>query len=73
MYGAGFDMQAVIHQGSVFSPMLFIIILETSCELCTGCSQELLYANVLVILANTMDEILPKLNLWNKNAFKLMP
>ena len=43
-------MKVGVHQGSVLSPLLFILVLETiSREFRTGVSWELLYADDLVI------------------------
>ena len=40
-----------VHQGSVLSPLLFIIVMEAlSIEYRTGCPWELLYADDLVIV-----------------------
>ena len=60
-----------VHQGSVLSPLLFVIVLEAlSREFRTGCPCECLYADDLVIIADTMDELLYKLDLWKKNIWK---
>ena len=51
-----------VHQGSVLSPLLFIIILEAlSREFCTGTFCELLYADDLVVIAETEDDFKMKL------------
>ena len=53
---------------SVLSPVLFIIVLEAlPQEFQSGCPWELLYADDLVIIADTMDELLYKLDLWKKH------
>ena len=50
------------------APLLFIIVLEAlSREFQTGCPWELLYAEDLVIIADTMDELLYTLDLWKKH------
>ena len=47
-----------VHQGSVLSPLLFIIVMEAlSCEFRTGCPWELLYINDLVIVAESLGEL----------------
>ena len=47
-----------VHQGSVLSPLLFIIVMEAlSCEFRTGCPWELLYTNDLVIVAESLGEL----------------
>ena len=53
------------HQGSVLSALFFIIVLEAlSCEFCTGTPWELLYADDLVITAETEDVLRLKLKKW---------
>ena len=66
-----FDVQVGVHQGSVLRPLLFIIVLETlSREFRTSCPWEFLYADDLVLIADTMDELLSKLGNWKKNIWK---
>ena len=63
-----FDVQVGVHQGSVLSSLLFIIVLEAlSRELRTSCPGELLYADDLVLLADTIDELLSNLGNWKKH------
>ena len=63
-----FDAQAGVHQGLVLSPLSFIIVLEAlSREFRTSCPWELLYGDDLVLLADTMDELLSKLGNWKKH------
>ena len=54
----GFGVGAGVHQGFVFSPLLFIIVLEAlSREFRTGCPWELLYADDgLMISDESMEE-----------------
>ena len=53
------------HQGSVLSPLLFVIVLEAlSREFRTGTPWELLYAVDLVISAETEEGLKMKLNKW---------
>ena len=67
-YSDVFNVQVGVHQGSVLRPLLFIIVLEAlSQEFQTGCPWELLYTYDLVIIADTMDELLYKLDLWKKH------
>ena len=62
-----FNVQEGVHQGSVRSPLLFIIVfVALSREFQTGFPWELLYADDLVIIADTKDELLCKLYLWKK-------
>jgi len=50
----GFSVKVGVHQGSVLSPLLFIIILEAlSKEFRVGQPLELLYADDLVLLAES--------------------
>ena len=49
-YSEEFGVKVGAHQGSVFSPLLFIIVLEAlSREFRTGCTWMLLYADDLMI------------------------
>ena len=63
-----FDVQVGVHQGSVLSPLLFVIVIEAlSREFCSSCPWELLYTDHLVLIADTMDELLSKLGNWKKH------
>ena len=54
-----------VHQGSVLSPLLFILVLEAlSREFRTGVPWELLYADDLVLVADTLEECISKLKAW---------
>ena len=64
-YSEEFGVGVGIHQGSVLSLLLFIIVLEAlSRESRTGCPWELLYADDLMISAESMEELLVKLKTW---------
>ena len=55
-YSDEFDVKVSVHQGLVLSPLLFIIVLETlSCEFHSGVPWEDLYADDLVIIAESRD------------------
>ena len=52
----GFGVKVGLHQGSVLSPLLFIIVLEAlSREFRKGLPLELLYADDLVLMADSED------------------
>ena len=54
-----------VHQGSVLSPLLFILVLEAlSREFRTGVPWELLYADDLVVIAESLEECISKLRVW---------
>ena len=56
--GDPFPVKVGVHQGSVLSPLLFIIVLEAlSREFRTGLPWELLYADNLVLMADSIEEL----------------
>ena len=60
-----FDADVGVHQGSALHPLLFILILEAlSREFRTGVPWELLYADDLVIVAESLDECIDRLKAW---------
>ena len=67
-YSDNISVKVGVHQGSVLSPLLFIIVLEAlSKEFRTGCSWELFYADDLVVSAETPDALREKLLTWKHN------
>ena len=70
-YSEEFGVGVGVHQGSVLSPLLFIIVLEAlSREFRTGCPWELLYAGDLMISAESMEELLVKVQTWKTEMEK---
>ena len=56
-----FEVKVGVYQGSVLSPLLFILVLEAlSREFRTGVPWELLYADDLVIMADSLDECIAR-------------
>ena len=64
-YSGEFEVKVGIHQGSVLSSLLFIL----SCEFRSGVSWEDLYADDLVIIAESLEECVWRLLTW-KEAMK---
>ena len=51
-------MTVGLHQGSVLSPLLFVAVMDVvSSEARSGLPSELLYADVLIIMAPTMEQL----------------
>ena len=70
-YSEEFGVGVCVHQGSVLTPLLFIIVLEAlSREFRTGCPWELLYADDLMISAESMEELLVKVQTWKTEMEK---
>ena len=62
-----FSVRVGVHQGSVLSPLLFIIVLEAlSREFRDGLPMELLYSDDLVLVAETEELLMEKLRKWKK-------
>jgi len=57
--------QLTTHQGSALSPLLFVIVMEgLSAEFRVALPWELLYADNLVVIAETEDDLIKRLNEW---------
>ena len=67
-YSEPVDIKVGVHQGSVLSPLLFLIVLEAlSREFRTGCPWELLYADDLVLIDEDLDRLIERLGTWKRN------
>ena len=59
MFSQELDVEVGVHQGSVLSRLLLIIVLGAPpSEFHTGCPWELLYAEYLMISAESIEELL---------------
>ena len=66
-YSEEFEVKVGVHQGSVLSPLLFIIVLEAlSQEFRSGVPWEDLYADDLVIIAELLEECVRRLLTWKE-------
>ena len=66
-YSEEFEVTVGVHQGSVLSPLLFIIVLEAlSGEFRSGVPWEDLYADDLVIIAESLEECVRRLLTWKE-------
>ena len=62
-----FPVKVGVHQGSVLSPFLFIIVLEAlSKKFRKGLPYELLYADDLVLIAETEKLLMEKIDAWRR-------
>ena len=62
-----FEVKVWVHQGSVLSPLLFIIVLEVlSREFRAGVLWEGLYADDLFIIADSLEECVRRLLIWKE-------
>ena len=62
-----FEVKVGVHQGSLLSPLLFIIVLEAlSREFCSGVPWKNLYADDLVIIAELLEECVRRLLTWKE-------
>jgi len=58
-----------MHQGSALSPLLFVIVMEAiSREFAVALPWELLYADDLVVIAETKEDLIKSLNEWKDNV-----
>ena len=67
-FSNGFNIKADVNQGAVLSPLLFIIVMEAlPREFRVGCPRELLYADDLVLMTETLVDLKKKLTIWKDN------
>ena len=66
-YSEEFEVKVGVNQGSVLSPLLFVIVPEAlSREFCSGVPWEDLYADDLVIIAESLEECVRRLLTWKE-------
>ena len=66
-YSEEFEVKVRVHQGSVLSPLLVIIVIEAlSCEFHSGVPWEDLYADDPVIIAASLEECVRRLLTWKE-------
>ena len=60
-----FNMKVGLHQGSLLSPLLFVIVMDMiSRELRAGLPLELLYADDLILMAESEESLRDKIVKW---------
>jgi len=71
VYGnsSAFALKDGMHQGSAFSPLLLVIVMEAvSREFRVALPWELLYADDLVVIAETEEDLIKRFNEWKTNV-----
>ena len=69
--GKPFSVKVGVHQGSVLSPLLFVIVMEAlSNDFKAGLPYELLYADDLVLMAESIQELETMYTAWKEGMEK---
>ena len=64
-----FEVKVGMHQSSALSPLLFVIVMEAiSREFRVALCWELLHADDLVVIAETEEDLIKRLNEWKNNV-----
>ena len=64
---SSFSVKVGVHQGSAFSPLVFIMVVDVLTDVRDGSLMELLYVDDLVLCGESLNEVMDKYGLW-KNA-----
>jgi len=63
-----FEFKVSMHQGSALSPLLFVIVMEASSREFRVALPWELYADDLVVTAETKDDLIKRLSDWKHNV-----
>ena len=70
-YSEEFEVGKGVHQGSVLSPLLFIIVLEAlSCDFRVGMPWELFFAGDLVTITESLEKCVARVKVWKEGMEK---